>query len=279
MRLESLSRLRWLMHVMFGPLTSSGPAPDYWPALLRGLPTHARLRYGEAGGFRAGGAEYVLPRLEFDGPETDYGPFVLGLFATIHGDEPAGTLALVDFLSELAGAPELAAGYKLVIYPVCNPTGLEAGTRENGAGFDLNREFWRGSTQPEVMILERELRRHRFDGIITLHSDDTSEGLYGFSQGGALNEFLLKPALAAAESHFERNRDARIDGFEAHDGIIRTCYQGVLAPPPGARPQPFEIIFETPGRAEVRAQARAAHAAVTAILTEYRKFISQAADI
>ena len=67
-------------------------------------------------------------------------PIRLGLFAGIHGDEPAGCEALAHLLADLADNPEIAKGYDLVIYPVCNPTGYEGNTRFNRAGFDLNRD-------------------------------------------------------------------------------------------------------------------------------------------
>jgi len=156
----------------------------------------------------------------------------IGLFALVHGDEPSGAFALLKLLDTLAGRPALAAGYELVCYPVCNPTGFEDDTRHNRSGFDLNREFWRGSRQPEVLILERELATQGFDGIVALHADDASDGLYGYAHGRVLNENLLVPALRASERVLPRNCGCVIDGFRAADGIICDCFTGVLAPPP-----------------------------------------------
>jgi murein peptide amidase A len=132
-----------------------------------------------AGSFTVAGRRYGIPRFIFAGPAAEHEPIRLGLFAGVHGDEPAGCAALVRFLSELSASPDIAKGYDLVVYPLCNPTGYEDGTRTNRAGADLNREFWRSSAHPEVRILERELREHRFQGIVTLHADDTCNGLYG----------------------------------------------------------------------------------------------------
>ena len=42
-----------------------------------------------------------------------------------------------------------------------------------------------------MQLLEKEISKQRFNGIISLHCDDTSYGVYGFG-GGALNERLLK---------------------------------------------------------------------------------------
>ena len=106
--------------------------------------------------------------------------------------------ALTDLLRYMEENPFLFRAYRIHLYPLCNPTGFEDGTRHSRSGRDLNREFWRGSLEPEVAILERELLAHRFHAIISLHSDDTSDGLYGFVRGHTLTEHLLKPALAAA---------------------------------------------------------------------------------
>lgn len=227
-----------------------------------------------AGSFSHGGERYGIPRFLFVGPTAEHEPIRLGLFAGIHGDEPAGCEALVQFLVELAQDPDRAVGYDLVVYPMCNPTGYEDGTRSNRAGVDLNREFWRSSLQPEVRILEAELRAHRFDGIITLHSDDTCEGIYGYAHGRLLNEELLRPALRACECILGRDPRAQIDGFVATESILRDCYPGVLAAPAEQDPKPFDVIFETPARAPFQTQVSAAVLAMKSILGEYRRFIA-----
>jgi hypothetical protein len=234
-----------------------------------------------AGSFCCGDKRYALPRFVWFGGEAAPGlaPVRIGLFALVHGDEPAGALALAGLAQTLAADPALARGYDLVFYPVCNPTGCEDGIRHNRAGADLNREFWRSSAQPEVRILEHELREHRFDGLIALHADDTSDGLYGYAHDRLLNEQLLVPALRASEKFLPRNCRAMIDGFAASDGVIGGCFQGVLTPPPEQQPRPFEVIFETPAHAPLARQAEAAHAALLAILAEYRGFLAWGQNI
>ena len=232
-----------------------------------------------AGSFETGEVRHTVRRFTFLGPSAGFPPRRIGFFALVHGDEPAGAYALLRLLQALVDRPALAAGYDLAFYPVCNPTGYEDNTRHNRAGFDLNREFWRGSSQPEVQILERELTTQGFDGIIALHADDTSDGLYGYAHNRLLNENLLVPALRASEGVLPRNRGLFIDGFTACEGIVRDCFQGVLAPPPTQQPRPFEIIFETPALALLDQQIAAAAIALETILTAYRGFIAYAADL
>ena len=267
------------MNVAPAPPTASRDLHDLLAPLHQLAGRSGRLAFAEAGEFFSGGDRHALPRFHFTGPAAGHDPVRLGLFAGVHGDEPAGCTALVQFASALAAEPGRAAGYELFFYPVCNPTGYEDGTRANRAGRDLNREFWRGSAEPEVCILEAELRAHRFDGLITLHADDTCEGHYGYAHGRTLEEALLKPALHAAERVLPRDRRGRIDGFAARDGMIGECFRGVLAAPPGQQPQPFDLIFETPAHAPFALQVAAAVAALDAIVAEYRGFIAYAQNL
>jgi protein MpaA len=243
-------------------------------SLAAGFPGAPFWTEAVAGSFSDRGRDFRIPRYHFLGPDAGYERIRLGLFAGVHGDEPAGCIALANFGAALAAEPQRAAGYELTVYPVCNPVGIARGTRGNGRGRDLNREFWRGSAEPEIVILERELRGHHFDGIITLHTDDTSEGLYGYARGRVLNEALLKPALAAAARVLPCDGRPLIDGFAARESVICDCFPGVLAAAPDQRPQPFDLIFETPGHAPLDHQAQAAAAALDAILIEYRRFIA-----
>lgn len=227
----------------------------------------------------AGDRTEELPRYVFVGPKAGDEPIRVGVFAGIHGDEPEGVHALVRFLQRLEARPELAAGYCLFIYPVCNPTGIEDGTRHSRSGKDLNREFWRNSSEPEVKSLEEELASHAFHGIISLHTDDTSHGFYGFASGATLTEHLIEPALRAVERLLPRNGDAIIDGFAARDGIIREGYEGVLSAPPEVRPRPFEIILETPSTPAAHLKEEAFMQALLTVLTEYRQFIAYAPNL
>jgi murein peptide amidase A len=231
------------------------------------------------GEFHHGADRYTLPRFIFNGPRGGGEPIHLGVFAGIHGDEPEGVLAIVRFLGELAAAPSLASGYRIYAYPIANPTGFEENTRHSRRGKDLNREFWRASDEPEVYLLEQELWTHKFHGIVSLHSDDTSEGLYGFVRGPDLSKDLLQPALWAAEKYLHRNTRLVIDGFRARQGLIDGGYAGILSAPPEAQPTPFELTFETPQHAPLHLQVEAHVAALHCILAEYRTVVSIAQHI
>jgi hypothetical protein len=229
--------------------------------------------------FELAGERYVLPRYLFVGPRGGDTPIRLGIFAGIHGDEPEGVHALVRFIKLLEAKPEVAAGYYLSIYPISNPTGFEDGTRFSRRGKDLNREFWRNSVEPEVRILEAELQARSFQGIISLHTDDTSHGFYGYARGATLTKSLIEPALLAAEQFLPRDERPIIDGFPARNGVIRHRYEGMMTAPPKARPRPFEIILETPATPPAYLKELAFVASLQTILVEYNKFIAYAPNL
>jgi len=252
---------------------------DLLTTLDRLAQTSPSLIAKPGGTFEINGQIYELPRYIFLGANNGDEPIRIGLFAAIHGDEPEGTFALVQLLGLLEQNPELAAGYCLFVYPICNPSGFEDNTRHSRRGRDLNREFWNNSKEPEIQLLQREIYHHAFHGMVSLHSDDTADGVYGFVSGATLTQHLLKPALDAADLILPRSQNDIIDGFAAQHGIIREGYQGVLSAPPGVRPLPFEIILETPQAAPRYQQERALVAALQTILVEYQKLMAYAPNL
>lgn len=229
--------------------------------------------------FEVNGESYVLPRYMFVGPKGGDAPIRVGIFAAIHGDEPEGAHAAVQFLQFLEIYADLAAGYCLSIYPVCNPTGFEDNTRCSRRGKDLNREFWRKSMEPEVGLLQAELTSRCFHGIISLHVDDTSAGFYGIVNGATLNKNLIEPALKAADAFLPLDKRDLIDGFPARNSVVRDSFPGILSAPPVVRPRPFEIVLEAAKGHPAYLTECAFVAALQSILTNYRKFIAYAQNL
>jgi protein MpaA len=231
------------------------------------------------GQWQVGSQTHAVEQVLFVGPRGGGDYFRVGIFAGIHGDEMAGALAAVHFLEGLAATPALARGYEVYVYPVCNPSGFEDGTRHSRSGRDLNREFWLGSHEPEVRLLERQIRTLRFDGLISLHADDETPGLYAFALGAQVTEHVVEPALAAAEKILPRNREATIDNFVARNGLIRKGYPGMLCAAPEARPRPFEIVFETPHHAELEKQIEANLVFLRHALEQYQQLQAVGQDL
>jgi protein MpaA len=237
------------------------------------------LLWKPCGNFEVQRESYSLPRFLFIGPKGGGDPIRVALFASLHGDQPETTHALVSFLKLLEENAELARDYFLFVYPVCNPTGFEDNTRCSRRGRDLNREFWNNSVEPEIALLQSEICSHALHGIISLHADDQSTGNYGLSRSGMFAKHLLEPALAAAEAVLPRDGNSTIDGFLAHNAVVRGGYAGAISGPPKIRPRPFELALCTPKSAPQYLQERAFITALQSILSEYRQMIAFAQNL
>jgi len=224
--------------------------------------------------FEVVGEECGIPRFLWAGPAAGHETFRLGIFATLNGDEPEGAFALTRFVSALEQTPELARGYALSLYPLCNPTGFEDGTRLSRVGHALNRLFWTESEAPEVRFLESEIWMQAFHGIINLRSDAESDGMYGFASGAVHSETLLEPALRAAQAYLPLNRARQIEGIPARRGMvyagIYNAREGALRAVPGLNQPPFEIMLATPRKAPVHLQVEAMTVALASMLGEFR---------
>ena len=256
-------------HAVFEPRSPS--LRDLLLPLLQMVSESHSLRADSLGYWRSGGDPFFLPRFVFQHTQNAKPRINVGIFAGLHGDEPGGILGLIQLIRALDAHPPVGREYQLWLYPVCNPSGYADGTRRSRGGRDLNREFWKNSAEPEVQLLERELRLHRFNGIISLHCDDVSDGMRGFVNGASMSQYLLKPALAAAERALPSNAASRINGFRAFNGTIASREDGALQAPPEQRAAPFEIVLQAPQRAPLQLQAHAFLFALHEILASYRR--------
>ena len=92
----------------------------------------------------------------------------------MHGDEPAGPLAVLRLLQE----NRWPAGLELWLCPCLNPSGFSLHRRENAAGIDLNRDYRRLQT-PEIRCHIAWLeQRPLFDLTLCLHEDWEANGFY-----------------------------------------------------------------------------------------------------
>jgi protein MpaA len=103
------------------------------------------------------------------------------VMAAIHGNEPAGVVLVNQLEEYLQSNSRALEGRRVVMLPVTNPDGLAAGTRENGHGIDLNRNFdasnrvnsgTNGHTplsEPEARALQTIIKDYRPNRIVSIH--------------------------------------------------------------------------------------------------------------
>ncbi len=190
------------------------------------------------------------------------------LSAGIHGDEPAGPLALLELLRD--GFFSHPAHWLLC--PALNPSGLAALTRENARGIDLNRDYWLRET-PEVIAHTSWLdARPAPDLFISLHEDWETTGFYFYEINlGTENFDRTRSILAAVEPWFHPEPGPTIDGHDiSGPGWIYHIAEPDL---PEGWPEaiylakmgcPISFTFETPSHAPLRQRVAAHTAAVKA---------------
>ncbi len=127
--------------------------------------------------------------------------------AGIHGDEPAGTEALIRW-AEANPASLRAQPY--LIFPCLNPWGLVNNARLDASGNDLNRTFHHEEV-PHIQHWKTLLKGRKFSLALTLHEDYDGEGLYLYEIGRNPPHWG-EELLELARPHIEIEARVRIDG-------------------------------------------------------------------
>ena len=111
----------------------------------------------------------------------------------MHGDEPAGVEAVLQFLERDNTA--LRNKFSFLIIPCINPYGYVHNTRETLDGVDINRAFEVGDVA-EVAIVKKALGQTQFSLAIDFHEDYDATGFYLYE--GKRDEKYIGPKLAVA---------------------------------------------------------------------------------
>ena len=146
--------------------------------------------------------------------------------AGIHGDEPAGPLAIQRLLETDALSP----GVAFWVLPCLNPAGLAANRRENLDGLDLNRDY-RHLRSPEVRAHVEWLERQPpFDLCFCLHEDWEASGFYLYEVNPDHQPSLAPAMFQAVRAVCPVDLSPRIEGHPAHGGLIRPQLDPDLRP-------------------------------------------------
>jgi len=137
--------------------------------------------------------------------------------AGIHGDEPAGPLAVLRLLQENTWPPDA----ELWLLPCLNPVGFVLNLRENDARKDLNRDYRHletGEVTAHIRWLERQ---PKFDLYLCLHEDWESHGFYLYEQNPDNKPSFAEKMIEAVKKVCPIDLSENIEGRAAHGGIIR----------------------------------------------------------
>lgn len=182
------------------------------------------------------------------GDRREQGPVVY-ISAGIHGDEPAGALALQEWIQE--NSRHLKGTWFLV--PLLNPGGWDQRSRENPDSLDLNRDYG----NPESI----EITQHQqwlntlpeVNMFLSLHEDYEAEGYYLY----CLNTPKLGQHILKSVSRIMPLQETpEVDGNPLSEGMVVTGDpQSLLKEMPGwpealwfydRFPKAINITSETP---------------------------------
>ncbi len=111
----------------------------------------------------------------------------------MHGDEPAGVEAVLQFLER--NNSTLLKEFSFLVIPCINPYGYVHNTRETLGDIDINRAFETGDIA-EVAIIKKALGQNQFSLAIDFHEDYDATGFYLYE--GKRDEKYIGPDLATA---------------------------------------------------------------------------------
>jgi len=164
---------------------------------------------------RAGDLEWLaLHRPALQSPKQ---PRRIYLSAGIHGDEPAGPLAMLRLLHENQW-PEDA---ELFLVPCLNLMGFESNRRENPDGLDLNRDYLHLQSEEIRAHVAWLKRQPAFDLCLCLHEDWESHGFYVYELNPDNRPSLAETMVTRVAMVCPVDQSEIIEGRAAQNGIIR----------------------------------------------------------
>ena len=156
--------------------------------------------------------------------------------AGIHGDEPAGPLAVRELLKENAWPDHI----EVWLCPCLNPTGFPNNTRVSAGGVDLNRDYKHlrsAEVRAHVAWLEKQ---PKFDLCLCLHEDWEAQGFYVYEVNPDNQPSLAGKMVEAVRAVCPIDHSTIIDGRDAKDGIIRPNVDPALRP---EWPEAFYLVM------------------------------------
>lgn len=141
----------------------------------------------------------------------------LYLSTGIHGDEPAGPLAVRELL-RTGPWPETV---DISLIPCLNPLGFAANRRENHRGIDLNRDYRHLHSDEIRAHVEWLQKQPAFDLSVVLHEDWEANGFYLYELNPDNLPSHAERIIHKASEVCPIDQANTIDTWPADGGIIR----------------------------------------------------------
>jgi len=201
---------------------------------------------------------------------THYAPRVY-ISTGIHGDEPAGPLAVRQLIEENLWPAQL----DLWLCPCLNPTGFPLNRRESALGHDLNRQYLHFDAPETRAHVEWLKQQPAFDLTLCLHEDWEAQGFYLYELNPLARATLAESVIEQVARVCPIDLSPEIEGRPARGGIIRPDTD------PRSRPQwpesfwllthksPQGYTFEAPSDFTMQVRVAALVTAVKAALAAF----------
>ena len=141
----------------------------------------------------------------------------LYLSTGIHGDEPAGPLAVRELFRRNVWPDTVDVS----VVPCLNPLGFAANRRENGRGIDLNRDYRHLQSDEVRAHVEWLQKQPVFDLSVVLHEDWEANGFYLYELNPDNLPSYAERIIQRVSAVCPIDKSNTIDHWPAHAGIIR----------------------------------------------------------
>lgn len=178
----------------------------------------------------------------------------------IHGNEEAGPYGVLEFVKSNMRIP---SSVKVIILPLCNPSGFLNNTRENDSNVDINREFVDGKLNNECKIIWNAIKNEKIELLHTLHEDPELKQFYlYYTHHEDLAEGIRDMAKYKGFQIFNKEHRSPIEGEERNSSVKDKIKNGIIPLPHTARNSledlalnkyniPY-ITTETPGKLHLK---------------------------
>ncbi len=138
----------------------------------------------------------------------------IALLSGLHGNEPAGPHAILDYLLSGKTNDEI----NLFVMPLLNPHGFNRFIRKDGNNTDMNRQ-WNESSRKLIRRLKKLFLMKKFDMVISLHEDPSVDGFYVYG-GRYIKGKNLKSIADIIRNYMKPIKDGEIYGDPVYDGVV-----------------------------------------------------------
>ncbi|HRY62808.1 MAG TPA: DUF2817 domain-containing protein [Candidatus Paceibacterota bacterium] len=174
--------------------------------------------------------------------------------AGIHGNEPAGPWAVIEFLKKFS--PKKYRGPRMVIVPVMNPFGFENNKRRNAVGIDINRHFRDSRLRGDNKLIYDNIKDENVFFFHSMHEDPDVKKFYAYGYEEK-PEKIYRDVVKVGGGFFKINKSKKIYGDVSENGLVLNDKGGSLENRLVHDRIPFILCTETPGKEPFEKRTRA----------------------